>query len=134
MATPELLAVSCKPENGAKNGGHAFLRSLRFFCVFDCPDQIFQKPQFLFVHKIEQYIDAFFTGIVCVHFWIKELIHRQVKHGHQLIENVEARMLAIVFISFYFHDITQCNFIFRVVVFKRFIISCYHIFNFVSII
>lgn len=36
--TLALLAVSCSPENGAKNGGHAFLRFLRFLAVFDCPD------------------------------------------------------------------------------------------------
>lgn len=65
-----------------------FLRSLRFLTVFDSPDQIFHKPQFLFIHRIEQYIDTLFTSIVCAHFWIKELIYRQVEHGHQLIENI----------------------------------------------
>ena len=36
------------------------------------------------------------------------------------------------FVSFNLHNITQCNFIFRMLVFERFAISCNHIFNFIS--
>ena len=89
---------SVQPRKWHKKTESAFSHFPRFFGVFDCPDYSFYQPQVLFVHRTEHHINAAFAPAGGSLVWIKELVHRYIEPCHQLIEDVQAGMLAVVFV------------------------------------
>ncbi|KFI66384.1 hypothetical protein B5782_1027 [Bifidobacterium catenulatum] len=52
VATPELLAKTRNPQHGAKNGGYAFLRILRFSGFLNTLGCGFYHDKLFFIHRI----------------------------------------------------------------------------------
>lgn len=52
--------------------------------------------QVLCAHRTEHDIDPLFASVICSHIRVEKLVNRHIEHRHQLIENIEARMLAII--------------------------------------
>lgn len=98
VATPALLAVSCKPENSAKNGGHAFLRSLRFFGGFHRLDGGLNDFQVFLIQRVEHSINPFSALAILILGWVKILIYRYVEHCDHLIKSIQTWVLSVIFI------------------------------------
>ena len=75
VATPALLAVSCDPATWRKNGGHAFLRILRFLGGFHRLDGGLYNFQFSFVQRAQHGVNAFSAFAPAVLGWVKILIY-----------------------------------------------------------
>ncbi len=95
------LALACRlraTRNMArKNGGHAFLRFLRFFTLLSSLGLVASTSfNSLSFKEFNMALIRFLQ--LAPHVGIKVLIHRYIKHCYHLIKGVEAWMLAVIFV------------------------------------